>query len=109
MPLQRSGAGSSVPCIQTQAVPRNLGGRAGWGNRHVYENDGKEISPPQTASDVKTLLADAMAEIRAGKMDPKLGTTLGYLGTSLLKAIETSDIEQRLERLEATNELKDAH
>jgi hypothetical protein len=31
---------------------------------------------------------------------PKLGTTLGYLGTSLLKAIETSDIEERLEKLE---------
>jgi len=79
------------------------------GNRHVYENDGKEVATPQTASDVKNLLADAMAEIRAGKMDPKLGTTLGYLGTSLLKAIETSDIEQRLERLEATNEFKNAH
>ena len=63
---------------------------------------------PQSALDVKNLLAEAMAEIRAGKMDPKLGTKLGYLGTSLLKAIETSDIEQRLERLEATNELKDA-
>src|SRR6516225_5215831 len=34
------------------------------------------------------------------KMDPKLGTTLGYLGTSLLKAIETSDIELRLAKLE---------
>ena len=33
-------------------------------------------------------------------MDPKLGTTLGYLGTSLLKAIETSNIEERLEKLE---------
>ena len=46
------------------------------------------------------MLAGAMAEIRAGRMDPKLGTTLGYLGTSLLKAIETSDIEERLEKLE---------
>jgi hypothetical protein len=45
-----------------------------------------------------------MAEIRAGKMDPKLGTTLVYLGTSLLRAIETSDIEARLARLENTNE-----
>jgi hypothetical protein len=45
-------------------------------------------------------LAEVMAEIRAGKMDPKLGTTLGYLGTSLLKAIEISDIEARLEKLE---------
>jgi hypothetical protein len=55
------------------------------GNRHVYKGDGKEVSPPQTALDVKNLMADAMAEIRAGKMDPKLGTTLGYLGTSLLR------------------------
>src|SRR5215469_13393803 len=85
-----------------------LGRKGGMGNRHVYENDGKEVPAPQSALDVKNLLAEAMAEIRAGKMDPKLGTTLGYLGTSLLKAIETSDIEQRLERLEATNELKNA-
>jgi hypothetical protein len=49
---------------------------------------------------VKNLLAEAMAEIRTGRMDPKLGTTLGYLGMSLLKAIETSDIEERLEKLE---------
>jgi hypothetical protein len=79
------------------------------GNRHVYQNDGLEVRAPQTALDVKNLLADAMAEIRAGKMDPKLGTTLGYLGTSLLKAIETSDIELRLARLEATSEPKDAN
>jgi hypothetical protein len=33
--------------------------------------------------------------------DPKRGTTLGFLETSLLKAIETSDIELRLAKLEA--------
>src|SRR5215469_10754560 len=84
-----------------------LGRKGGMGNRHVYESEGAHVVAPKTASDVKELLADAMAQVRAGKMDPKLGTTLGYLGTSLLKAIETSDIEQRLARLEATNELKD--
>src|SRR5215472_15279604 len=66
-----------------------LGRKGPMGNRHIFENDGREVAAPQTASDVKNLLAEAMAEIRAGKMDPKLGTTLGYLGTSLLKAIET--------------------
>ena len=83
-----------------------LGRKGGMGNRHIYQNDGKEVTAPESASDVKNLLAEVMAEIRAGKMDPKLGTTLGYLGTSLLKAIETSDIEQRLSKLEATNELE---
>ena len=81
-----------------------LGRKGGLRNRHVYESDDTEIASPQTATDVKNLLADAMAKIRAGKMDPKLGTTLGYLGTSLLKAIETSDIELRLARLESTSE-----
>jgi hypothetical protein len=52
------------------------------------------------------MLAEVMADIIAGKMEPKLGTTLGYLGMSLLKAIETSDLEERLERLENGNEHK---
>ena len=77
-----------------------LGRKGGTKNRKVYEGNEREIPPPQNACDVKNLLAEAMAEIRAGRMDPKLGTTLGYLGTSLLKAIETSDIEERLEKLE---------
>ena len=105
-PAMRGGEFCSLHSDPGRAA--ELGRKGGMGNRHVYENDGKEVPAPQSALDVKNLLAEAMAEIRAGKMDPKLGTTLGYLGASLLKAIETSDIEQRLERLEATNELKDA-
>ena len=77
-----------------------LGRKGGAKNRKVYETPDREIPAPQNACDVKNFLSEAMAEIRAGRMDPKLGTTLGYLGTSLLKAIETSDIEERLEKLE---------
>ena len=77
-----------------------LGRRGGAKGRKAYETPDREIPAPRNACDVKNLLAEVMAEIRAGKMDPKLGTTLGYLGTSLLKAIETSDIEERLEKLE---------
>jgi len=73
-----------------------LGRRGGGKHKHVYESDAKEVAAPQNAADVKAFLAETMAEIRGGRMDPKVGTTLGYLGTSLLKAIETSDIEQRL-------------
>ncbi len=76
-----------------------LGRKGGRRNRHNYETP-MHLSAPESAGDVKRMLADAMAEIRAGRMDPRLGITLGYLGTSLLKAIETSDIEARLEKLE---------
>ena len=77
-----------------------LGRKGGTRSRKVYETPDRDIPAPRNACDVKNLLAEVMAEIRAGKMDPKLGTTLGYLGTSLLKAIETSGIEERLEKLE---------
>ena len=73
-----------------------LGRKGGMKSRRTYEANEWEGSAPRNASDVKNLLAEVMAETRAGRMDPKLGTTLGYLGTSLLKAIETSNIEERL-------------
>jgi len=76
------------------------------GNRHIYLSDDKEVPPPQNASDVKNLLADVMAGIRAGKDGSQARDDAGYLGTPLLKAIETSEIEQRLAKLEATNEPK---
>ena len=94
---------SPLPCSHIGDYPVPTQG----GDRHVYESDIADAVTPKTASDVKELLAGAMALVRAGKMDPKLGTTLGDLGTSLLKAIETSDIELRLARLEASSELKD--
>ena len=49
-----------------------------------------------------------MAEVRTGRMDPKLGTTLAYMGVSLLKAIEVADIDVRLKKLELTHELEDS-
>ena len=47
-----------------------------------------------------------MADIRAGRMDPKLASTLGYLGMSLLRAFEVAEFEQRLERLEQRDDLE---
>ena len=62
-----------------------LGRKGGRNNRRTYETDGKEVSAPQSASAVKEMLAEIMAEIRAGRLNPKLGTTLAYLGTTLAK------------------------
>ena len=52
------------------------------------------------------MLAEAMGDIRAGRMDPKLASTLGYLGMSLLRAFEVAEFEQRLERLEQRDDLE---
>ena len=100
-PAIRGGKLCSLHADPTRAA--ELGRKGGMGNRHVYRSDAEDVVLPQSASDVKQMLAEAMAAIRAGKMNPKLGTVLGYLGSSLLKAMEVVDFEQRLERLEETS------
>ena len=43
------------------------------------------------------MLAETMADVRAGRMDPKLGSTLGYLGTALLRAFEARRVVAKVE------------
>lgn len=82
-----------------------LGRKGGARNRKVYDLDVRDIPVPESAKDVKQMLAETMADIRAGRMDPKLGSTLGYLGLALLRAFEVAQFEERLEQLEKKNEL----
>ena len=60
----------------------------------------RRMAAPQTAADLRDLLAESIIEIRAGKLDPKVANELGYLGTSLLRALEVADVERRLDLLE---------
>ncbi len=83
-----------------------LGRKGGARNRKVCDGDVRDVSVPESAGDVKRMLAETMADTRAGKIDPKLGSTLGYLGMSLLRAFEVADLEQRVERLEQKHELE---
>ena len=83
-----------------------LGRKGGRRNRHTYETPLQPVVAPESAGDVKRMLAETMADIRAGRIDPKLESILGYVGMSLLRAFELADFEQRLERLEQTNELE---
>jgi hypothetical protein len=58
------------------------------------------MKPPKTAGEVRDALANTMAQVHNRKMDTRTATTLAYLATSLLRAIEVSDLENRLEALE---------
>jgi hypothetical protein len=79
---------------------KELGSKGGR-RRTVYRPDAlKEFAAPKTAADVSDLLAESIIEIRAGKLDPKVANALGYLGTSLLRALEVADVERRLDLLE---------
>jgi len=85
------------------AQPRRaaeLGSRGGR-RRSIYKpGDLREFMAPRTAADLRDLLAESIVEIRAGKLDPRVATAVGYLGASFLRALEVSDIEARLNALE---------
>ena len=65
------------------------------------------MQPPKTAGDVRDALASAMAQVHARQMDARTANTLAYLGMSLLRAIEVSDIEKRLDAVEGTQRVQE--
>src|SRR5271166_3302326 len=65
-----------------------LGRKGGTANRHTLETRSQEVVPPESVGDVKRMLAQTMENVLAGKVDPKLGTTMAYLGIALLRAYE---------------------
>lgn len=73
-------------------------------NRAKAEPD--SIAPleiPESAIEIKATLAKAVAEIYRGRLDVKVGTAMAYCCNVLLRAIETSELEQRIARLEELN------
>ena len=65
-----------------------LGRKGGKANRHTFVTPSQEIVPPESVGNVKRMLAHTMAAVLSGKIDPKLGTTVAYMGIALLRAYE---------------------
>ena len=42
-----------------------LGQRGGRRRQHTYEQSTKDIAPPESAADVRRMLAETMAEVKA--------------------------------------------
>jgi hypothetical protein len=55
----------------------------------------------KSVEDVVKALATTFNAVRTGRLDARVGNCLGVLAGVLLKAIEGSDLEQRLAALEA--------
>lgn len=74
-----------------------LGKRGGQQNRTAPDLESSEpIVIPETANDVRRLLAEGLALTMAGRMSPRVGTAVSYIGTALLKVIEATDLDRRL-------------
>jgi hypothetical protein len=81
-----------------------MGSRKGHGRSVAASSqpDAESMKPPKTASDVRDSLARTMAQVHAHQIEPRTANALAYLATSLLRAIEVSDLEKRLDELELT-------
>jgi hypothetical protein len=76
---------------------RSAGGRKN--KAAVLSTNLPELSLKNVA-DVVSLLAATVNQVRHGELHPKFANSIGYLSGILLKALETEDIEARINSLE---------
>lgn len=72
----------------------------------IDNNSGKVLPTPKgiklkTIDDVRVEMASVYRGMKSGKIETSDGTKLVYVLTAIAKAIETHDIEKRIELLEA--------
>ena len=67
------------------------------GKRKVLEQSNLSL---RTLNEVVELLELTINEVRTGKVDVRIANSVGYLGGILIKALEGSDLEERLSKLE---------
>ncbi len=68
--------------------------------RPALPEGGPVMSAPKGAKDIELLLGEAIAHVMAGRMDPKVGTSLSYMSMAFLKSLEVADLEPRIKALE---------
>jgi hypothetical protein len=79
-----------------------LGRRSGTARRYVLNAKGRlpALPVPQTALDVRKVLGQVMADLRARRLDTRVASALAYVGNVMLRAIEVGDFEERMSKLE---------
>jgi hypothetical protein len=65
----------------------------------VLPADAAEVSL-HSGKDVAAFLAETINQVRKGRVSPKIASTAGYLSSLLMKALETTDVEERLAKVE---------
>lgn len=75
--------------------------RGGSVKQTTIKHDLKKVTDIENPHDVIRLLSTTIEEVRAGKIDPKVANTIGYLSSHLLKAFEVANLEGKVEELQA--------
>jgi hypothetical protein len=78
---------------------REAQSKGGQGNALTVQ-DALPVLEVNTSDDVVSLLADTIGRVRAGELDIKTANCIGVLSGHLLKALELSKVEGKVERVE---------
>src|SRR5215472_6471247 len=76
-----------------------LGRRSGQ-RRRAPESAPLVFVPPKTAGDLHLALGQIFSRVSSGEMDMRIGRSLGYIASVLVKTTELSDHEIRLRAIE---------
>ena len=77
-----------------------LGRKGGRKNRHAPLPCADPLPPLTTATNVRDTVAGLIEDVRSSRVPQKTASVLTPMLNLLLKAIETSDLERRIEALE---------
>lgn len=72
----------------------------GGANRALTLKEPLPAMPIANQDDAVLLVADTINRVRAGKLDIRTANCLGFLADKLLKALEASQTNDKLERIE---------
>jgi hypothetical protein len=64
--------------------------------------------PLHSGKDVAAFLAETINQVRKGRVSPKIASTVGYLSSLLMKALDTTDLEERLAKVEQVLQMRRA-
>jgi hypothetical protein len=99
----RTGSGlcfAHDPALRSKRdAARRAGGRKRAAKVMALPPDTPDL-PLASMADVASLLAVTINQTRRGELDPRVANSLGYLGSVLVKALEQSDLERRIQALE---------
>lgn len=102
----RAVGGSRTCLLHTPGEAARLGARGGRARSFRLPVEGELITPPTTALSLRDFVAEALAKVRGGTMDVRIGNCVGQLASVLSRVIESATFESRLAALEAAEKMR---
>jgi hypothetical protein len=80
-------------CVMHSGRAAELGSKGGRRRAIFNPENLAEVEPPKTSTELQCFLAQAMVEVRSGKMDPRTANSIACLGAAFLRAMDLTEPE----------------